>query len=116
MFYEIVRIRYGNGFPLSLEYTYVQVKDFPNLLEYDLSKESLYRLFESCYNQDISHAKQWLSLYKASDEEAKNLEIPAETCIILFEAIAYNVNGIPIEFTKSLSRGDQCTFYTELRK
>lgn len=116
IFYEIVRVRYGNDVPLALEFTYVPENLFPGLLEEDFSSVSLYSVFETKYNHKVSHAKEWLSLYQVHGDVAKYLDIPDETSVMLFECITFDEDSVPVEFARSYSRGDQCVFYTEMRK
>lgn len=112
--YEIVRLRCGNKIPIALEYTFLPEKLFPNLLKYDFEKESLYEILEQHYDLKLKYAKQKISLAKVNSYEAKILNIETNDTILLLENLTYNKNDDPIEFTKSLTRGDNSVFYTEL--
>lgn len=112
--YEIIRVRYGNEAALALEYSYLQENLFPNLLLYDFERESLYNILEENYNCKLKYAKQWISLYKTNAFESELLDIKEDTTVFLFQSITYDENDNPLEVTKSLNRGDRCTFYTEL--
>lgn len=114
--YQIVRLRCGNNVPIALEYSYLPVKLFPNLLNYDFHNELLYRLIEEHYNIKMKFAKQYVSIAKADESEAGILEIAPGEPILILESITYDSNDRPVEATRSLTRGDRCVFYTELWK
>ncbi|GAQ24967.1 GntR family transcriptional regulator [Tepidanaerobacter syntrophicus] len=112
--YKITRLRRGNQQNFALEYSYLPVKLFPGLLDYDLEKDSLYRIIEEEYGFKLKFAKQWIKLAKANEYEAKVLEINPDTPILILESITYTKHDMPVEMTYSLTRGDLCEFYTEL--
>ncbi|SCZ03126.1 GntR family transcriptional regulator [Alkaliphilus peptidifermentans] len=112
--YEIIRLRYGNKIPIALEYTYLPENKFPNLEKYDFEKESLYEVLEYHYNLKLKYAEQNLSLARVNSYEAKILNVEYKEPILLLETLTYNIDDEPIEFTKSLTRGDNSVFYTEL--
>lgn len=114
--YFIERLRCGNDFPIALEYSFIPCKLFDNLLKYDFEIESLYDILEKNYNCNLIYAKQTLSLSYVDRYEAKMLRLEENAAILLFEGITYDEEKIPIEYTKSLQRGDSCIFYNELWK
>ncbi len=112
--YRITRLRCGDQQNFALEYSYLPIKLFPDILKFDFEKDSLYRTIEEEYGFRLKFAKQWVRLAKANEYEAKVLQIKPEDPILILESITYDENDIAVEMTYSLTRGDLCIFYTEL--
>lgn len=114
--YLIIRVRYGNGKPMALEYSYIPKELFPRLLEYDFSTTSLFETIENKYQNKLKLAKQQMELGYASKYHSKLLEIDESDALFIMESVTFNSNNIAIEFCKSYTRGDTCIFYSELHK
>ena len=112
--YEIVRVRYGDNIPLALEYSYLPINLFENLLQYDFEKTSLYEVIENVYNYKFKYSKQWIKITTLYKNEAKILDVDEHTPAFLLESISYDTNDKIVEVTRSLNIGDRTTFYTEL--
>ena len=112
--YEIVRVRYGDNIPLALEYSYLPMNLFDNLLQYDFENNSLYEVIENNYNHKLKFSKQWIKITSLYENEANFLDVEECTPAFLLESISYDVNDRVVEATKSLNIGDRTTFYTEL--
>ncbi len=112
--YEIIRIRYGDNIPLALEYSYLPVSRFENLLMYDFESHSLYKVIEDIYKYKLKFSKQWIRITSLNSNESKILKIKEHTPAFLLESITYDINDSVVEATRSLNIGDRTTFYTEL--
>lgn len=112
--YEIVRIRYGDSIPLALEYSYLPVSMFENLLQYDFEINSLYKVIEDIYEYKLKYSKQWIRITTLNINESKILKVKEHTPAFLLESITYDMDDRIVEATRSLNIGDRTTFYTEL--
>lgn len=112
--YEIVRIRYGNNIALALEYSYLPVNLFDNLLQHDFERDSLYKVIEENYNYKLKYSKQWIKIITLNKSESKLLKVKEHTPAFLLESISYDMDEEVVESTLSLNIGDRTAFYTEL--
>jgi GntR family transcriptional regulator len=112
--YEIVRVRYGDNIPLALEYSYLPMNLFENLMKYDFENNSLYEVIEDIYDYKLKFSKQWITITTLYEKEAEILDVEENTPAFLLESISYDINDRVVEATKSINIGDRTTFYTEL--
>lgn len=112
--YEIVRVRYGDDIALALEYSYLPVSLFDNLLQYDFESNSLYKVIEDIYKHKLKFSKQWIKITTLYKNEARMLDVMEHTPAFLLESISYDMDERVLEATRSLNIGDRTTFYTEL--
>jgi GntR family transcriptional regulator len=112
--YEIVRVRYGDNIALALEYSYLPVSLFENLLQYDFENNSLYKVIEDIYNYKLKFSKQWIKITTLYNNEATMLNVIEHTPAFLLDSISYDMDERVVEATRSLNIGDRTTFYTEL--
>ena len=112
--YEIVRIRYGNNIALALEYSYLPINLFDDLLKYDFEKNSLYKVIEENYNYKLKYSKQWIKITTLNKSQSLVLNVKEHTPAFLLESISYDMDERVVESTLSLNIGDRTAFYTEL--
>jgi GntR family transcriptional regulator len=112
--YEIVRVRYGDNIPLALEYSYLPMSYFDNLLQYDFENNSLYKVIEDIYNCKLKFSKQWIKITTLYKNDAKMLDVEEHTPAFMLESISYDMDDRVVEATRSLNIGSRTTFYTEL--
>jgi len=108
------RIYYADEYPLNYTTTYLPVKLFPGIEEYDFSQESIYDIIDRVYNVKITKANRTLEAILALDEVATYLKMNVREPVLLFKAITMGmVNGreIPVETFKSYYRSDRFKFY-----
>jgi GntR family transcriptional regulator len=104
--FEIKRTRLADGKPMAIETCYIPKRLVPDLTE-ELASPSLYRYIERECGLLIDHADQSIEAAIVTAEEAKILEVPKASPILLIERCSYLKNGRPIEQTKSLFRADR---------
>ncbi len=117
--YMVKRVYYADEIPVNYTTTYLPLKYFPGIEEYDFSKESIYDVLENVYKVKITSAKRTLEAVLALDEVATLLDVNQKQPVILFRAITNGiVNGreIPIETFKSYYRSDRFKFYINQNK
>jgi GntR family transcriptional regulator len=112
--YRVVRLRLGGGVPLALETSYFPARLVPGLLEHDLEQNSIYRLMER-YDARPVRAIQALEPALAQAEEARALEIPPGSPVMLIERTAWDARGQAVEYARDIYRGDRSRFVSELR-
>nr|WP_309099017.1 GntR family transcriptional regulator [Fredinandcohnia onubensis] len=108
------RIRTANKEPIILETSYIPSKLVPGLRLEDIEASSLYGLLENKYEIIVSKAVEAFEPVLASKEESKYLQIEEGAPCLLLDRTAYDIQGNPVEFCRSIVRGDRCRFYTEL--
>jgi GntR family transcriptional regulator len=112
--FELKRIRYAQNEPMIIETSYVPQKYFPGLSKEMLEKSSLYDLMQQEYGVYVTRAKEIFEPVLIRDYESKYLQVEEGYPALLLDRIAYDSTEVPVEFCRSIVRGDRCRFYTEL--
>jgi GntR family transcriptional regulator len=113
-FYSIQRIRYVDSEPISLQTSYLPVDLVPGLIEKNFEEESLFETIKKDYGLTIKDAQETLQAVKATEYEAKHLNIKEGDAVFLLERITRITSGEILEFVKTILRGDTGKFYIEL--
>lgn len=111
---RVDRLRFVNGEPIVLVVTYLPYRLCPELINDDLSNQSLYAILEKKYGLELVSGRRTLEAVAATKEEAELLEIEEGDPIVLLSSISYLKDGQPIEYFKAKHRGDRSRFEVEL--
>jgi len=114
---EIVRVRLADGKPILLETSYLSQKRFPGLENaIELTSSSLYEWLVTHYQTSVTVMDQTLEPVLLSEDQAQHLETQPGTPAIISKVLAYTNETEPIEYSWSVTRGDQCRFYFSFRR
>jgi GntR family transcriptional regulator len=110
------RVRTADGEPMALERTHLPAQRLPGLEDADLTDASLYELMERTWGVRVAEADQWASVVRVTDEEAALLHVSAEQPALLFQRVTRDPAGTPVEYVRSLYRGDRYEVHTRLER
>ena len=113
---KLVRLRMVDDIPLALDTSYLPLKIFPGLLQMDLERHPLYEVMTQNYQIEPIRAREYLEPTLINQYEADVLSVPVGNPAMLIARITYGQNDIPLEFNKSIVRGDMCRFYIDMLK
>ncbi len=111
---ELQRLRLKQGTPICLQTSYLVHDLCRPLLNYDLGRESLFDLLSKVCNLELVKAEETLNAVAVDDYEGKVLQIPEGSPAFLARRITFHKTGQPVEYVKSILRGDQCKFTAKL--
>ncbi|EHM10669.1 transcriptional regulator [Thermanaerovibrio velox DSM 12556] len=103
--FSILRLRFVEDEPFSLEHAWIPKDRFPDLTPDLLNGDSLYRLFREHLKKPPVLARQTIEAVLASEYEAKMLQEEPKTPMLLFRRVALDSEGLPLEFSKCIYRG-----------
>ncbi len=106
---RVHRLRLADGEPMCIETSHLPHPEFPWLLHEDLESGSLYQILES-RGVDLRRAEQRLEAGVARGREAKLLTIPPGAPVLHIERVTYTDGNRPIEYVRSIYRGDRYQF------
>ena len=109
---KIERVRYASKMPMTLEEAWLPDALYPEVTGLGLTT-SLYALMRECYARGPARATERLEAVAASAPEAKLLHVPVGSPLMLVERIAYDEEGVPVEYAKDRHRGDRTTFVVQ---
>lgn len=112
---RIHRLRTADEEPMCLETSYLPRNAVPWLLEEDLETGSLYRALED-RGVELTKAEEHLEATVVRETESELLTVPVGYPALLVERTTYTEADRPIEFVKSLYRGDRYRFSAMLFK
>lgn len=108
------RLRCANEEPIILESSYFPKKSIDDIKKLALVGEvPLYDVLRNEFGIIVNSAKETFEPILIN-EEANHLEVKLGSPALLLERVAYDPSKKPVEFCKSIVRGDRCKFYTEL--
>ena len=110
------RLRFANGEPIVWVETYLPYARFPRLLSVDFERQSLYKELEHSYLCPVERVVREIEAVNASAQEADLLRIPKNAALCFVKTIAYDYNGIPVEYSRAHYRGDRNRFSVELHR
>lgn len=115
MVIELQRLRCVDDEPYILESSYIPKNVVPNKEELKkLERLSLYDLLDQHFNVVVTRAKEAFEPVLIRADESWYLQTKEGLPALLLERTAFDANGLPVEFCRSIVRGDRCRFYTEL--
>ena len=103
------RLRFVNDEPVAIVTSYLPARIFAGIDRQDLEKQSLYYVFEHTYKRKLQWAEEIIGASVAGEEEAQILEAKAGTPILVIKETTYDTQGVAIEYSVSLLRGDRYT-------
>lgn len=111
--YSIERVRYANKQALSLENVFIPFFLCPDIEQNDLTG-SLYKILQEKYNISIKKGSQSIEAGFIDKRTAKLLNVRTGTQALIIERVTYTSNDTPLEYVKSVYRGDKYKFYVDL--
>jgi GntR family transcriptional regulator len=109
------RLRCANDEPIILESSYLPKALIHDVNQLDrVGERPLYDVLSEQFGITVTSAKETFEPVLIMDVEAIQLGVKEGNPALLLERIAFNDKKQPIEFCKSIVRGDRCRFYTEL--
>lgn len=115
--FEITRVRLADNVPILLETACLPTTRFPTLPDHDWSKnESLYKILSDEYQVNVSALDHTIKPVTLTATEARYLNAKAGMPALLSEIIAYTPDGVPVEYTWSVSNGDKSEFYFHFQR
>ena len=114
---ELIRVRLADGEPIMLEAAYLSQSRFPDLTADNLpTGSSLYEFLSAHYQTTVAAVEQTLEPTRLRPDEAELLKSEPDSPAILNELVAFAQDGSPIEFSRSVTRGNKCKFYFRFRE
>jgi GntR family transcriptional regulator len=112
---ELIRIRTGDGEPMALEKSYLVHEWAKPLVGLNMEDKSLYQTLEEKCQLRLTRALQTIEVTYVTPAEAHYLDIEGGDAVMLIERVTYGENKpTPVEYVKSLYRGDRYKFSIEM--
>lgn len=113
--YYIKRLDYADDEPMAIQEIYTPYNLIPNVEEIDISVFSLFEIYKF-YGINPTRAWQRLDLAYLPQSDARTLNIKKDEMVFLFSCTTYDENERIIEYSKSYTRGDKCSFTVHFHK
>lgn len=113
---SVKRIRFANSSPMALEWSRIPRRFCPDLVERFVPGASLYETLYEHYGIRMHVADEIVEAGLATDEVAKLLDATKKAPVFLFTRTSYLPSGEPIEFVKSVYRGDRYKIVNRLTR
>lgn len=112
---RIRRLRLADGLSMAVETLHVPEALVPGLTRADLEDRSFYELLGERYGVVIASGSQTIEPTVTSEEESEVLGVPLHTPAFLFERTTISELGRPVEYVRSIYRGDRYRLVAELQ-
>lgn len=109
------RVRTLQEIPFCVEEIYLPYSRFKGLENLDLGKKLLYPIYNQNFSTPIFWAEEFLQPDTATGEIADLLNIPRNSPVMCVERIAYTYEDIPVEWRRSVGRGDSFRYHIVIR-
>lgn len=110
------RVRLADAEPMAIETSHIPHALCPDLLaRFDFSQASLYDVLRREYGWELVWADQVIETRLPQEAECEALAINRRTPVLSLTRVTYNAQDHPIEFVRSLYRGDQYQLRVILR-
>jgi GntR family transcriptional regulator len=113
---RIERLRMADGEPMAIERSHLAARKFPRLREHLASGESLYAVLAERYDVHLAEAEETIETVLAEPPSASILAVDVGSPLLRLSRHSFDADGRPIEYVRSLYRGDRFKFVTRLRR
>ena len=116
----LTRLRLADEEPIMLETSYLPEKYCQGLDAVDFRSRALYDVLGQEYKIELTGARETFEAAVADEYEASWLKIWPGAPVMLLERLAFmrgkDGQDVPVEFCRSVVRGDRCRFQVDLPK
>lgn len=110
------RLRLADGEPMALETTHLPLGRFRGLRKHVSEGGSLYAVLREHYGVEMDSAEETIETALAGPQEADLLGADVGTPMLLLSRHSFAADGKPVEFVRSIYRGDRYKFVTTLSR
>ena len=110
----VTRLRLADGEPLALEELSIPHTLIPHLTAEDLDDRSFYELLHEKCGISVAESVQTIEPTVLDMQEARDLGVAEHSPALLFERTSKSAEGQPVEYVRSVYRGDRYKIRTEL--
>ncbi|WP_096439274.1 GntR family transcriptional regulator [Alteribacter populi] len=114
--YFIKRVRYADETPIAIENQYYSVETGNKLAKHDIDKGTLYDLLEKELSIKFTEAEQVITSGHLSEDDAKHLDVPEQSSVLITERKTYDTEGELIEYYEGYFRSDMYSFKMKLSR
>lgn len=105
----IKRVCYSDAEAYSLEEIYIPQSVVRTLPDIDLNLFSIYEIYEF-YGIQVTRVEESLEVALLDPMEARLLDIDPASAVLKFQSVSYDQNARIIEYARTYTRGDRCSF------
>jgi len=113
--YELERLRFVNGVPLSYQLSFLPADLYPGLEKCELESRHLHDVLRDAYKVAFLSAEEFLEPVKPDAYVADLLDVTVDHPLFYVERISHLFDGRVGEFRRAHMRGDVYRFRIELR-
>ena len=113
---RIERLRLADGEPIAIEVVFLSAARFDGISSVLSDSASLYQLLSSNYGVELASAEETIEAVVAEGREAGLLRCAPGVPLLMLSRRTLDTTGQPVEFVRSLYRGDRYRFQTGLRR
>lgn len=113
---RIERLRLANSEPMAIETTHLSTKRFPGLRKHLAKHNSLYRALSAGFDVHLAEAEETIETAMATPREAGLLGTDVGLPLLLLSRHSFDTDGEPVEWVRSVYRGDRYKFVARLRR
>jgi len=113
---RVERLRLADEEPIAIEVVFLNAERFDGITAALSDGASLYQLFSSNYGVELASAEETIEAVIAEGREAGLLRCQPGMPLLMLSRRTLDTTGQPIEFVRSLYRGDRYRFQTGLRR
>jgi GntR family transcriptional regulator len=112
---RVERLRLADQEPMAVETLFVEAARFPDLEQRLEQARSWYDLLRNRYGVELGEGEETIESALATPPDARLLGTEVGTPMLLLTRRTWDTAGRPVEFVRSLYRGDRYRFLTRLR-
>jgi len=114
---RIKRLRFGDEEPIGVQDSYLCLPEGETIIRKDMEeKGSIYAILQDEFGIYPTEADETLEVTLANPEEARLLQIPEGSPLLLNERTLWSQDREAIEFVKILYRGDRYKYFVRLTR
>jgi len=113
--FRMKRIRTTQNKPFVIEDIYISCERFRGIETLTLDQRLLYPVYNEKFSTPIIWAEEYLQPESASSEAAEILGIRPNNPVMCVERIAYTHGDLPVEWRRSIGRGDLFRYHIIIR-
>jgi UTRA domain/Carboxypeptidase regulatory-like domain len=110
----LCRVRLADSVPMGVENSFLPLALYPGLLESFDPRKSLYRALTERYGIRMLAADEVVETALATSEQAQLLGIKRNAAVFHLTRVSYAQNARPVEFVRSIYRGDRWKIVSHL--